>query len=58
MLACSSPPQGRARWTLQLLADKMVELGYIDAISDVGVMKTLKKTNLDLGQSRVGVYPK
>jgi len=58
MLACSSPPQGRARWTLQLLADKMVELGYIDAISDVGVMKTLKKTSLDLGQSRVGAYPK
>jgi hypothetical protein len=36
----------------------MVELGYIDAISDVGVMKTLKKTSLDLGQSRVGAYPK
>jgi|SRR5689334_8814720 len=58
MLACSSPPQGRARWTLQLLADKMVELGYIESISDVGVMKTLKKTSLDLGQSRVGAYLK
>jgi putative transposase len=58
MLACSSPPEGRARWTLQLLADKMVELGYIDTISDVGVMKTLKKTSLDPGQSRVGAYPK
>src|SRR6266496_659109 len=44
MLACSSPPQGRARWTLRLLADKMVELEYIDTISDVGVMKRLKKT--------------
>ena len=49
-LACSTPPQGRARWTLQLLADKMVELGYIDTISDVGVMKRLKKTGLDLGK--------
>lgn len=58
MLACSSPPEGRARWTLQLLADKMVELGYIESISDVGVMKTLKKTGLDLGQSRVGAYPR
>jgi putative transposase len=56
-LACSSPPQGRARWTLQLLADKMVELGYLESISDVGVMKRLKKIGLDLGRSRVGAYP-
>jgi putative transposase len=49
MLACSTPPQGRERWTLQLLADKMVELQYIDAISDQAVYKTLKKTNLSLG---------
>src|SRR5215210_3180148 len=44
MLACSAPPAGRARWTLSLLADKMVELGYIDTISDGGVRKLLKKT--------------
>ena len=50
MLACSAPPEGRARWTLQLLADKMVELGYIDTISDVGVMKRLKKTGFVLGR--------
>jgi putative transposase len=50
MLACSQPPEGRARWTLQLLADKMVELKYIDSISDVGVMKRLKKTGSDLGK--------
>jgi transposase len=50
MLACSSPPEGRSRWTLQLLADKMVELGYIDTISDVGVMKRLKKTGFVLGK--------
>jgi putative transposase len=49
MLACSTPPQGRERWTLQLLADKMVELHYIDTISDQAVYKTLKKTNLSLG---------
>ena|ERR671935_1235006 len=58
MLACSAPPEGKARWTLQLLADKMVELEYIDAISDVTVMNTLKKTNFGLGQSRVGASPK
>jgi transposase len=50
MLACSSPPEGRSRWTLQLLAAKMVELGYIDRISDVGVLKRLKKTGFVLGK--------
>ena len=49
MLACSTPPQGRERWTLQLLADKMVELQYIDTISDQAVYYTLKKTNLSPG---------
>ena len=44
MLACSTPPEGRGRWTLQLLADKMVELGYVEHISDTWVMKRLKKT--------------
>jgi putative transposase len=50
MLACSSPPEGRARWTLRLLADKMVELQYIATISNVGVMKRLKKTGFVLGK--------
>ena len=48
-LACSDPPQGRARWTLRLLADKMVELGYIDTISNVAVYQRLKKTNSSPG---------
>jgi transposase len=50
MLACSKPPEGRSRWTLQLLADKLIELEYIDHISDVGVMKRLKKIGYDLGK--------
>src|SRR5436190_21878137 len=54
MLACSAPPEGRARWTLRLLADKMIELGFIDTISDAGVMKRLKKTDVDVGKCRVG----
>jgi hypothetical protein len=49
MLACSTPPEGRSRWTLQLLADKMVELQYIDTISDQAVYNTLKKTKLSPG---------
>lgn len=50
MLACSVPPEGHSRWTLRLLADKMVELGYIDAISHVTVGEHLKKTNCSLGK--------
>jgi len=49
LLACSAPPEGRARWTLQLLADKLVELKLVDSISDVAVMHRLKKMNLSLG---------
>ena len=44
-LACSMPPPGRRRWTLRLLADKMVELGHTDRVSPETVRQTLKKTN-------------
>lgn len=47
-LACSKPPAGYSTWTLRLLADKTVELGYIDSISHVTVSKILKKMNLSL----------
>jgi len=43
LLACSAPPEGRSRWTLQLLADKLVELKLLNSISDVAVMQRLKK---------------
>jgi len=43
-VACGSPPEGRARWTLQLLADKLVELQVVDSISIETVRTTLKKT--------------
>ena len=45
-VACSRPPAGRAKWTLQLLADKLVALNVVDSISDQTVRRTLKKTNL------------
>ena len=44
MLACSAPPTGRGRWTLRLLADKVVQLDVTDAISYEGVRRLLKKT--------------
>lgn len=42
-LACSEPPEGYARWTVRLLAEKSVELGYIDSISAMSVNRILKK---------------
>ena len=44
-ITCGSPPEGRARWTLQLLADKLVELQLVDSISTETVRTTLKKTS-------------
>jgi Homeodomain-like domain len=48
-LTCSAPPAGRDRWTLQLLADKMVALGHVESLSYETVRRTLKKTNSSRG---------
>jgi transposase len=48
-VACSAPPTGRARWTLQLLADKVVELKFADSIARETVRQVLKKTNSSRG---------
>lgn len=53
-LSCSEAPEGYARWTLRLLADKVVELQYIDKISYETIRRVLKKTKLNLGESKVG----
>ena len=47
--ACSEPPQGRQFWTMQLLADRLVELELVETISDETVRQTLKKTSSNLG---------
>jgi transposase len=44
-LACSKPPDGKRRWTLRLLAERVVELGYAEALSHETVRRTLPKTN-------------
>jgi hypothetical protein len=44
-LACSQPPEGRARWTLRLLADRLVELEVVEAVSHETVRRTLQKTS-------------
>jgi transposase len=48
-LACSPPPEDRGRWTLKLLADKMVELEYVESVAPETVRQTLKKMNLSPG---------
>jgi transposase len=53
-LSCSEPPAGFARWSLRLLADKMVELSYISNISHEAVRRVLKKTKLNPGNARGG----
>ena len=44
-LSCSDPPEGRECWSMRLLADRMVELGHVEALSHETVRRTLKKTN-------------
>ncbi len=53
-LSCGEPPEGFARWSLRLLADKVVELGYIDSISHEAVRHVLKKTKSNLGDTKDG----
>lgn len=48
-LACSEAPQGRSRWTLRLLADRLVELGVAGHVSHMTVSRAMKKTSLSLG---------
>ena len=53
-LACSAPPEGHARWSLRLLDDKVVELGYVEQVSHNHVKTILKKTNSNRTSKRRG----
>ncbi len=53
-IACSEAPQGRERWTLPMLSDKMVELNYVESISHETVRQTLKKMKSNLGKKIAG----
>ena len=53
-VSCSEPPEGFAKWSLRLLADKVVELNYIDSISHETVRRILKKRNQTLATKRLG----
>lgn len=47
-LCCSNPPEGYSRWTVRLLSEKCIELGYVKSISHMTISRALKKTNLSL----------
>ncbi len=53
-LSCSNPPEGYSRWTFRLLAEKVVELEYIDSVSHETIRRVLKKTKSNLGSARAG----
>ncbi len=55
-LACSEAPEGRSRWTVRLLAEKMVELQIVSSVSPMTVCNTLKKINLSLTKANTGRY--
>lgn len=53
-LSCGEPPEGHSQWSLRLLADKMVELKYVETISHETIRQVLKKTNLNHGKRNNG----
>jgi hypothetical protein len=54
-VACSDPPDGRAAWTMQMLADKLIELEVVETISDETVRRAMKKTHSSRGSRSSGV---
>ena len=56
-LCWSQAPEGHERWTLRMLADKMVALDIVDAVSHETIRRTLKKMNLNLGKRKNGAFP-
>ena len=56
-LACSQPLKGRNRWSMRLMADRLVELEFVDTISHHTVFNGLKKTNFPRTSKSSGVYP-
>lgn len=57
-IACSEPPEGRSRWTMQMIADELIRLEIVEYITDTTVCEVMKKTNSSHGSSRNGAYRK
>lgn len=56
-LACSTPPEGSSQWSLRLLADKMVELDYVESVSHETVRRALDKNELKPWKKKSGAFP-
>ena len=56
-IACSDPPEGHTHWTLKLLADKAVELGYVDSVARETVRQSLKKKRTQAVEEQGVVHP-
>jgi len=57
-IACSEPPEGRSRWTMQAIADELIRLEVVEYITDSTVCEIMKKTRSNHGSSRNGVFKK
>jgi hypothetical protein len=57
-IACPKPPEGRSRWTMQMIADELIRLEVLESISDSAVCEAMKKTNSSRGMWKNGAYPK
>ncbi len=58
LIACSDAPEGKDHWTMQMLADELIQLKVVDYITDTTVCEVMKKTNLSRGCKRNGVFQK
>ena len=58
MIACSDPPEGRSRWTMQMIADELIRLEVVEYITDSTVCEVMKKTRLNRGVTSSGAYQK
>jgi hypothetical protein len=57
-IACSEPPEGRSRWTMQMIADELIRLEVVDYITDSAVCDAMKKTKSNRGAASNGAFPK
>jgi len=57
-IACSTPPEGRSRWTMQMIANELIRLEIVDYITDSTVCDAMKKTKFNRGVMNNGVFPK
>jgi hypothetical protein len=58
MIACSDPPTGRSRWTMQMIANELIRLEVVDYITDTTICEVMKKTKLNRGSANSGAYRK